>query len=297
MNREKKDKKMTVKLPIIINGNFWAGVSKDGIPWHIYQGDAQKVLKNIPEDTYNCVITSPPYYWLRDYEVDNQIGLEHKVTDYVEAISGVMDEVYRVLKKDGVLFLNLGDTYYSGKGESQGVDRKSSKRRFGLRAVDKSGGLGIGLRPKTSIGIPWRVAIEMSTRGWVLRSPIIWSRKHCLPEAVGDRPRRSYEFVFMFVKNRNYYFNRKALESSKEEDVWTIAARPKASNGIKTAPFPDELVQRCLDVGCPATGKVLDPFSGSGTTLRVSVLSGRAATGIELSPDFCNYMAHHLQKL
>jgi DNA modification methylase len=208
-----------------------------------------------------------------------------------------MDEVYRVLKKDGVLFLNLGDTYYSGKGQSQGSDRKSSKRRFGLRAVDKSGGVGIGLRQKTIIGIPWRVAIEMSKRNWILRSPIIWHRTYRLPEAVIDRPRRSYEYVFMFVKNRKYYFDRQHLIDQKlEEDMWSIPARPKATNGIETAPFPDELVRRCLSIGCLPGGSVLDPFAGAGTTLRVAVKSGRPATGIDLNPDFCEYMVNELRK-
>jgi DNA modification methylase len=273
----------------------WGGVSKDGVLWSVFQGNAYSVLLDWPSSHFNCVITSPPYYWLRDYGVEEQIGQETTVEGYVNAISSVMDEVKRVLKDDGVLFLNLGDTYYSGKGESQGKDRKSSKRRFGLRAVDKSGGLGIGLRPKTIIGIPWRIAIEMTTRGWVLRSPIIWHREHCLPESVKDRPRRSYEYVFMFAKNRRYYFNRSILEKEEVEDMWTIAARPKPTNGIDTAPFPDELVQRCLDIGCPTDGSVLDPFAGGGTTLRVALQSGRAATGIDVNPEFCNYIVNILR--
>jgi len=272
----------------------WSNVTKNGILWSVFQGDAHSVLLDLPSNHFNCVITSPPYYWLRDYGVEEQIGQETSVEGYVSVIASVMDEVKRVLKDDGVLFLNLGDTYYSGKGKSQGRDRKSSKRRFGLRAVDKSGGLGIGLQPKTIIGMPWRVAIEMTMRGWVLRSPIIWHRKHCLPESVKDRPRRSYEYVFMFAKNRRYYFNRSMLEKEEEEDLWTIAARPKPTNGIYTAPFPDELVQRCLDIGCPADGVVLDPFAGGGTTLRVALQSGISATGIDLNPEFCSYMVNTL---
>jgi hypothetical protein len=122
------------------------GVTSYGTPWTVYTGDAVQVLQDIPDDVFNCVVTSPPYFWLRDYGVDGQIGLEDSVTDYVKSISSVMDGVLRVLKQNGILFLNLGDTYYSGKGKSHGIDRKSSKRRFGLRAVDKSGGLGIGLK-------------------------------------------------------------------------------------------------------------------------------------------------------
>ena len=273
------------------------GTTETGINWLLYTGDALVVLRHLPENTYHCVITSPPYFWLRDYNIDGQIGLEDTVADYVEAVSSVMDEVFRVLRKDGVLFLNLGDTYYSGKGQSHGVDRKSSKRRFGLRAVDRSGGLGIGLKPKTLIGIPWRVTTEMTSRGWILRSPIIWYRKHSLPESVQDRPRRSYEHIFMFVKNRKYYFNRQVLVDAEQEDMWTVVARPKSSNGLGTAPFPDELVKRCLDIGCKPGGNVLDPFAGSGTTLRVALQSGRSATGIDLNPEFCQYMINQLEEL
>ncbi len=279
-------------------GNKWSGQTSKDVPWELYSGDALETLKQLPDNTYNCVVTSPPYYWLRDYDVEGQIGKEETVDEYVNAIASTMEEIYRVLKQDGVLFLNLGDTYYSGKGESQGKDRKSNKRRFGLRAVDKSGGLGIGVQRKSIIGIPWRVAIEMCARKWVLRCPIIWHREHCLPEAVIDRPRRSYEFVFMFVKDRKYFFNRQPLiEKRFDEDVWTIAARPKQANGIDTAPYPDELVQRCLEIGCPTDGSVLDPFAGSGTTMRVALVSGRPATGIELNTLFCEHAVKNLSNL
>lgn len=275
----------------------WKGSTQAGIAWQVFMGDACSVLQGLPDNTYSCVVTSPPYYWLRDYGVDGQIGQEGTVEKYVNTLLAAMDEVFRVLKPDGVLFLNLGDTYYSGKGEPQGPDPKNRKRRFGIRAVDKSGGLGIGLRQKSTIGVPWRVAIEMSQRKWILRSPIIWYRKHALPEKVIDRPRRSYEHVFMFVKNRKYYFNRQPLIDAGEEDLWTIAARPAPTNGLDTAPFPDELVQRCLAIGCPPNGAVLDPFAGGGTTLRVALRGGRSATGIDLNPEFCKYMAEQLAKL
>lgn len=275
---------------------FTTGYTQSNIKWCVYNGDALKVLQELPDASFNCVITSPPYFWLRNYGVDGQIGLEKNVSDYVNVLCSIMDEIHRVLKNDGVLFLNLGDTYYSGKGESQGIDKKSSKRRFGLRAVDKSGGLDIGIKPKSLIGIPWRVALEMINRTWILRSSIIWYRKNALPEAVKDRPKRSYEHLFMFTKSRRYYFDRQVLEEEEQEDMWTIVARPKAAH-LGTAPFPDELVERCLGIGCPPTGSVLDPFAGGGTTLRVSVRSGRDATGIELNPEFCQYMTSELLNL
>jgi DNA modification methylase len=275
----------------------WQGLTKYGTNWSVYKGDASQTLKHLPDEAFNCAITSPPYYWLRDYGCKEQIGLEETVDEYVNSICNVMDEVKRTLRQDGLLFLNIGDTYYSGKGESQGIDQKSKSRRFGLRAVDKSGGLGIGLRPKTMIGIPWRVAIAMTQRGWVLRSSIIWHRKAILREAAKDRPGRSYEFVFMFAKDRKYFFNRRALEEYHiEEDMWSISARPKSTKGIRTAPYPDELVRRCLAIGCPDDGNVLDPFAGSGTTLRVATKTGRSATGIDLNEKFCEFMVAQLNK-
>lgn len=261
----------------------------------MYEGNANQVLQQLRDESFNCVVTSPPYYWLRDYGVEDQLGQEDSVQGYVASMVTIMDEVKRTLKSDGLLFLNLGDTYYSGKGESQGRDRKSNKRRFGLRAVDKSGGLGEGLPRKSLIGIPWRVAIAMTQSGWVLRSAVIWHRDMCLPEAVRDRPRRSHEFVFMFAKSRKYFFDRQPLiDKNVDEDVWTIPARPKHASAIDTAPFPDELVQRCLDIGCPPGGSVLDCFAGSGTTLRVALESGRPATGIELNPGFCQFIVETL---
>lgn len=276
----------------------WRGNCPEGPTWEIHRGGAKEILTELPDESVNCVVTSPPYFWLRDYGVAEQIGKEDTVDGYVQAISGAMDEVRRVLCKEGLLFLNIGDTYYSGKGRSHGQDRKSGKRRFGLRAVDKSGGMGIDLQRKSVIGVPWRVAMEMCARKWVLRSPIIWHREKCLPEHVRDRPSRSYEYVFMFVRNRHYYFNKEALIKKKiEEDMWTIPPRPKAANGIDTAPFPDELVRRCLEIGCKPGGKVLDLFLGSGTTARVALSMGHSVIGIDISRDFCLHVVNELEAL
>ena len=267
-------------------------------PWSLYCGQAVKALRLIDEASIDCVVTSPPYFWLRDYQVEGQIGLEDTVSDYTSAITAVMEEVFRVLKPSGTLFLNLGDTYYSGKGKSHGVDKKSSKRRFGLRAVDKSGGLGIGLKRKSVIGIPWRVATAMCEKNWVLRSPIIWHRTKSLPEPVRDRPARGYEYVFLFVKDRNYFFDKSKLPSDGgAEDVWSIPARPKQNGAKQTAPFPDELVEQCLAVGCPPYGVVLDPFCGSGTTMRIALRDGHPAIGIELNETFCKYILSDLRRL
>ena len=250
----------------------------------------------MPDHSVNCVVTSPPYFWLRDYHVAGQLGMENTIDDYVNQLTLIMTEVRRVLRNDGVAFFNIGDTFYSGKGESQGFDEKSKKRRFGLRAVDKSGGMGIGLQRKSLIGIPWRLATSFIESGWILRSSIIWHRLNRLPEHVRDRPARSYEYVFLLAQSRRYYFNKQALVERKiEEDMWTIAAQPRSAGALNTAPFPDELVLRCLEVGCPKNGVVLDPFVGSGTTLRVASGMNISGIGIDLNHNFCEYAANSLR--
>lgn len=248
-------------------------------------GDARTLLPGLPDESFGCVVTSPPYFWLRDYDVDGQIGLENSVAEYVAAISGVMDQVRRVLHKRGLLFLNLGDTYYSGKGRPQGKDKKHGGRRLKLiRAVDVS---GLGLPKKTAIGIPWRVALAMIASGWILRSPIIWQREKGLPEAsVRDRPWRTYETVFMFSKSRSYDFSREELKGEGVEDIWSITSRSEAGR-LHPAVFPPELVARCLRVGNPKGGSVLDPFAGSGTVLRVAGDMGMNTVGIELNKSYC----------
>jgi len=264
----------------------WRGHNSDGVPWEVHCGDSNAVLTSLDNNRFACVVTSPPYYWQRDYGVKGQIGLEPTIDEYVSALADTMDQVRRVLREDGCLFLNLGDTYYSGKGQPRGKDPKSKARRFGLRAVDAS---GLGVPRKTTIGIPWRVALEMISRNWILRSPIIWAKEGAIPEPTAkDRPWRTYEHLFLFTKSPKYYFDRSAL--GKFEDLWIISDRPIANNGVHSAAFPDQLVEKCLAVGCPEGGEVLDPFAGTGTVLRVASRTGRRSTGVDLSRTFCKYI-------
>lgn len=271
----------------------WRGHTREGVAWELHRGDARNVLTRLEENSFNCVITSPPYYWQRDYKIAGQIGQEKTIDGFVKNIANVMDEVRRVLAPDGLLFLNLGDTYYSAKGQPKGNDKKSSARRFGLRAVDAS---GLGVPRKTAIGVPWRVALEMISRGWILRSPIVWTRKGAIPEPTAkDRPWRTYEMVFMFSKSPRYYFSRAGLKH--EEDIWTISARRRSNGGVHSAAYPEQLVERCLEIGCIHGGRILDPFAGSGTTLRVALKSGRPCVGIDLSEEFCEFIVNELRKL
>lgn len=277
-----------------LHGVFrWSGKTRKGCSWEVILSDARQALLAMDEARFKCVVTSPPYYSQRDYKVQGQIGLEKTIGEYVRRIVHTFDEVKRVLAPDGCLFLNLGDTYYSGKGQPRGRDRKNGARRFGLRPVD-AGGLGVAR--KTIIGIPWRVALAMIDNGWTLRCPIVWLREKSLPEPTAhDRPWRTYEMVFLFTKGPKYHFQRDGL--NEEEDVWTISNRPTHSRGVHFAAFPDELVKKCLDVGCPVNGEVLDPFAGSGTVLRVALANNRPAVGIDLSRRFCRHIVRAIEKM
>jgi DNA modification methylase len=278
-----------------VHTDCWSGTfQQTGAKWKVLCGDAVQVVKSLPRNSFHCVITSPPYFWQRDYGVQGQIGVEPTVDGYVSAICDVMDQVKEALHPKGVMFLNLGDTYYSGKGKPHGRDKKHAGRRFHeLRAVDRS---GLGPPKKTILGMPWRVALAMIDRGWILRSPIVWRRENIVPEPnVHDRPWRTYEFIFLFTKSRMYNFNRKALRSLDVEDVWTFESQSKAGRK-HPAVFPKELVTRCLDLACVATGPILDPFAGSGTVLKTSLARGIQVVGIDLNRRFCQEMAKSLRQ-
>ncbi|WP_198026943.1 site-specific DNA-methyltransferase [Mesorhizobium sp. LSHC422A00] len=271
----------------------WSGESKSAEMWHVRRGDIVSVLDSLEKGRFQSVVTSPPYYWQRDYKVDGQIGLEKTIEGYVASISQAMLSVRRVLRDDGLLFLNLGDTYYSAKGLPKGSDAKSKARRFGLRAVDAS---GLGVPRKTTIGIPWRVALQMISDGWVLRSPIIWQRSNGLPEPTAkDRPWRSYELLFMFSKKPRYKFHRAELDGS--EDIWRIPVKPNGSKGLHNAAFPEALAARAIRCSTDIGDEVLDPFCGTGTTLAASLSLGRPAFGIDLNSQFCEYTAKRLAGL
>jgi DNA modification methylase len=248
----------------------------------------------MPAESVDCVVTSPPYYWQRDYGVDGQLGLESSIDGYVNNLRQSFQGLWHVLAPRGTVFLNIGDTYYSAKGQPKGDDAKHKARRFGLRAVD---GPGLGLPRKSLIGIPWRVALALATDGWTLRTSIIWVRNTAIPEPTAhDRPWRKYEFIFIFVKQPRYYFNREGLAG--EEDVWYIEPERNApSRGTHYAPYPRALVERCLNAGCPPGGVVLDPFVGGGTTMAVALKSKRAAVGIELNPQFCDIIPKTLNEM
>lgn len=264
---------------------------RDELDWQLFHGDCRVVLPDLPGRSVQTVVTSPPYFWQRDYGVDGQIGLEKSIAGYVQNLRDTFRGLWHVLRDDGTVFLNIGDTYYSAKGLPGGDDAKHRARRFGLRAVDAS---GLGLPRKSLIGIPWRVALALQADGWTLRSSIIWVRNTSIPEPTAkDRPWRKYEFVFLFSKSPRYVFDRDAL--GDEEDVWVIEPdRNSLARGTHYAPFPRALAARCIAAGCPVPGKVLDPFVGGGTTMSVALDMGRETIGIELNPEFCEMIKDQL---
>lgn len=176
----------------------------------VLTGDCLDVLKTLPDESAQCCVTSPPYWGLRDYGVDGQLGLEPTPELYVEHLVAVFREVRRVLRKDGVLFLNLGDSYASdtkgssgtGKSTLVGTPNEGNGQLFASRRM----ALGT-LKPKDLVGIPWRVAFALQADGWWIRSDIIWSKTNPMPESVTDRPTKSHEYVFLLTKSAHYYYD------------------------------------------------------------------------------------------
>jgi DNA modification methylase len=269
------------------------GQTPDGQRWSVLTGDVRDALEKVETGSVSCLVTSPPYYWQRDYEIAGQLGHEASIDGFVNNLKDVFRAAHRVLEERGTVFLNLGDTYYSAKGKPHGRDDKHHGRqmmRRHLRAVD---GPGLGLPRKSLIGIPWRVALTMQSDGWTLRSAVIWQRPGSLPEPTAhDRPWRTHEHIFIFSKGPHYYFNRKGLRG--DEDIWQIVARPE-NPGSHFAPYPRELVDRCLDVGCKPGGVVLDPFVGSGTTMLSALSRGCHAIGIDLKPEYCDHVVKRIR--
>jgi len=269
-----------------------AYISEKGRYAGVMKGDSAEMLRSLPDNTFNMSVTSPPYFWVRDYGYDGQLGHEPDVQSYIDALMNVFDEVKRTLHPEGVFFLNIGDTFYSGNGQPHGSDPKCSSRNFARKKVRPVDVGGWDIPKKSLIGVPWKVAFAMQQRGWTLRSSIIWNRVNAFVEPTArDRPHRQYEFLFMFSKSRFYSFDRTKLV---EEDVWNIPIE-RNRRAKHNASFPTELVRRCLEVGSPVGGHVLDPFVGSGTSLFTALKHGRNVVGIDMSDDYIDFVQSELE--
>lgn len=271
----------------------------------IFTGDALNVLASLPSQSVQTCVTSPPYFGLRDYGVKGQLGLEDSPHAYVANMVELFAQVRRVLRDDGTLWLNLGDSYASGGKGS--------------------------LKPKDLIGIPWRVALALQADGWYLRQDIIWHKPNVMPESVTDRFTKAHEYIFLLTKSKTYHFEqqyepyapgsdvryRQALRAGKnyatkepykkntpyssnkrslvmaggineqgrnKRSIWTVPTKPY--KGAHCATFPTDLVEPCILAGASKNAVVLDPFLGSGTTAAVARKLGRRYIGIELNPAY-----------
>lgn len=283
----------------------------------------------MPPESVHTVVTSPPYFGLRDYGVDGQLGLEPTPDQFVEAMVEVFRSIRRVLRDDGTVWLNLGDSYAgSGKGVWNASDERKSAVKETYRPSSnpvKTDLSATPVKPKELIGIPWRVALALQADGWYLRQDIIWHKPNPMPESVRDRCTKSHEYIFMLTKKPKYYFDSEAIKEDgvipagtkgakgsaeraaqtgvnsrppeykvydgkrNRRSVWTITTKP--FKGAHFATFPPDLIEPCVLAGCPVGGTVFDPFGGSGTTALVALKHGRKAILSELNPEYVE-MAH-----
>jgi DNA modification methylase len=268
-------------------------------------GDVLEQIKTIPNESVNCVITSPPYWNLRDYEQDGQLGLEPTPDEYVVNMVNVFREVRRVLANDGTFWLNIGDTY--------------SNSHFS------------NIKPKDLIGIPWMLAFALRADGWYLRQDIIWSKPNPMPEPVKDRCTKSHEHIFLLTKSSKYYFDFEAIKEPRvsssnnhqfggkkyndpdnmvyqsigsiyksdgkrnKRDVWSIPTQPFKESHF--AVMPEALVKPCVLAGSKEGDTILDPFFGAGTTGLVALKNNRKYIGIELNPEYAKIAENRIRKV
>jgi site-specific DNA-methyltransferase (cytosine-N4-specific) len=284
-------------------------------------GDALEQLRTLPDGSVDCIVTSPPYFGLRDYGTSGQYGLESTPAAYVETMRALFSEARRVLADDGTLWLNLGDSYVCSPKGTESKNNSLNGRSNHLTTPAGSGGKnGGGLAAKQLIGIPWRVAFALQDDGWILRNEIIWHKPNAMPESVRDRLSSRHEHLFLLTKSARYAFDLdpirephaaperksgarafRARDLNHERtatgayggpdargrnpgDVWSIATRPFPAAHFAT--FPIDLPLRCINAGCKPGGTVLDPFSGSGTTGAAARQLGRKYVGIDLNPAY-----------
>ena len=259
----------------------------------IFEGDALAVLRRLPSQSVQCLVTSPPYWGLRDYACPNQIGLEPTLPQYVARLQSVFAEARRVLRNDGVFWLNIGDGYTSGNRRWRAPDKKNQARAMSVRPDTPE-----GLKPKDLLGIPWRLAFALQDDGWYLRADVIWHKPNVQPESVKDRPTRAHEYLFLFSKSERYYYDRDAIMEENghgrrnRRSVWDI--NTQGFPGSHFATFPPALVSPCVLSSTRPGDFVLDPFFGSGTAGVVAQELGRRYLGIELHREYVEMAAERL---
>lgn len=296
----------------------------------IYSGKCVDTLRSWPDRFVNTVVTSPPYFGLRDYGADGQHGREGSVQEYVASLVSVCRELHRVLRDDGTLWINLGDSYAKGGGKQVLQTKNAIHGLAGMRASTP------GFKPKQMLGVPWRVAFALQDDGWYLRSDIIWEKPNAMPSSVTDRVTTSHEYIFMLAKKKYYYFDSKAIQEKainagqvvklgaksfskgqaagarvaasgnglhdsylvkefrNKRSVWSVTTRP--FKGAHFATFPPALIEPCILAGSPVGGVVLDPYMGAGTTALVAKKHGRNFLGCELNPEYVDMALKRLEE-
>ena len=266
--------------------------------WKIIEGDAFEVLtESYPAPAFQSCITSPPYWSLRDYGLDAQIGAEPTVDEYIGKPVLVFKAVRNSLKDDGTLWLNVGDSYTSGGRTWRDADRKNPARGMSYRPETPE-----GLKPKDLIGVPWKLAFALQADGWYLRSDIIWYKPNCQPESVKDRPTQSHEYLFLLTKSEKYLYNFEAIKEETKDgrskrnarSVWAINTEPYKEAHF--AVFPPNLVKPCILAGSNPGDLILDPFAGSGTVGEVCMATGRQFVGVELNREYIDLAKRRISK-
>jgi len=272
-------------------------------------GDCREKLKELEPESVQMCVTSPPYWGLRDYGHDDQLGLEETPEEYTANMVEVFSEVKRVLKDDGTLWLNLGDSYASTKvGNTETIKNPNVVTKSFTKKLPPN------LKPKDLVGIPFRVAFALQADGWYLRQDIIWHKPNPMPESVTDRCTKSHEYIFLLSKSAKYFYDADAIKEDaiskfngggnkgrigkegwightenldmtrNKRSVWTVTTKPYSEAHF--AVFPEKLIEPCIQAGSKVGDIVLDPFFGSGTTGEVSERFGRDYIGIELNEDY-----------
>ncbi len=294
-------------------------------------GDCRETLKAfLPQSARMCV-TSPPYYGLRDYGgEEKQIGQEKTPEEFVDELVSVFREVRNVLTDDGTCWVNLGDSYYNyrpGKGQSYPKQSVSKTKQDLPDKCSKRGNKLDGLKEKDLIGIPWLFAFAMRKDGWYLRQDIIWHKPNPMPESVKDRCTKSHEYIFLFSKNKKYFYDNEAIKEpakdwgtrdrtngkyhntgtglaphsglSKSYDrknkrsVWSVTNKPYREAHFAT--YPPDLIEPCIKAGSEVGDTIIDPFMGSGTSAMVAKSLGRYYLGCELHEDYGNLIQKRIQ--
>lgn len=288
----------------------------------IIVGNAADSLAKIDAGSVRTCVTSPPYWGLRDYGNDGQLGQEATPQEFVENLCKVFDEVWRVLADDGTVWVNLGDSYFphgGSRGNKTPAGDSLRGRKNNYQPAPKLSTGDANLKQKDLVGIPWRFAFAMQDCGWYLRQDIIWAKPNPMPESVTDRCTKSHEYMFLLTKNPRYYFDHEAIKTDVKAD-WGTRDRSewkygKEGTGLQPhsgmtknytkankrsvwqvntsrykdahfATYPPALIEPCILAGSAEGDTVLDPFSGSGTTGEVALQNGRNYLGIELNPDY-----------